>query len=69
MGIHTQHYRAQAKQCEEMAERAPSDDIRADCLRLAVMWLRMASGEPFGEPVQDFRVTTINGQADSTTSH
>jgi hypothetical protein len=69
MGLHTQHYRAQAKQCEEMAERAPSEEIRADFLRLAQMWLRMASGEPFAEPVQDFRVTKTNGQRDLTTSH
>ena len=46
MGVHTEHYRAEAEYCEAMAEKAQNTEAKADWLRLAVKWLALASGEP-----------------------
>jgi hypothetical protein len=72
VGVHTKHYRNQAAQCEEMAAQATDDALRADWLRLAGLWLAMASGAPADTPVQRFDAMTDakgTGQPDSTVSH
>lgn len=55
-----------------MAAKSTDDALRADWLRLAGLWLEMASGAPTETPVQRFDAMTDaqgTGQTDSTASH
>ena len=72
MGIHTDHYRAQAAICEDMAEKADTEELRADWLRLSGHWLHLASGDPFTGQVEDFRDQNARrayGNGEPGTSH
>lgn len=63
--------RQRAAFCREMAEKAPTPELKADWLRIAETWLVLA-GETMGRSEAAFDAeATAKGtrQKDSTTSH
>ena len=44
MGVFDREYQAQASYCMQMADRALTDELRQDWLRLAEKWLHMVNG-------------------------
>jgi hypothetical protein len=55
-------YRERAAYCRQMADRAPTRQIKADWLRTAEVWLQMASESAVSTP--DTVVGDVPGAAD-----
>ena len=67
----TEVFRQRATYCREMAEKALTQELKADWLKLAETWLTMA-GDSMGKSEADFEAEATakgTGQKDSTYSH
>lgn len=68
----TLEYQERAQYCRAMARAATTDGVRADWLKVAEMWLQMASDNERRSPEGAFQVETdakMTGQKDSDASH
>jgi hypothetical protein len=66
------HFRKQAAYCKAMAAREPRDELKADWLSLAGLWLEMVSRPPAQTQEESFHCAAESkstGQEVSTSSH
>ncbi len=66
------HFRKQAAYCKAMAATEPRDELKADWLSLAGLWLEMVSRPPAQTSEESFQCAASSkgtGQEGSTSSH